>query len=417
MGTSYTVRSGDTLERIARRNGYDTWEEIYYHDENRAFRQRRPDPGRIYAGDTVVLPDRAGGSCSSALTGTESSAGGAGEGGVGGGAVPAVAPRRADSATARAVLNTAYELREVVVAQGVEARNSSLREEWRIPRSLQSVLPDNAEHEWTRMEDEAAEFVSHAQRVRFRIRLVTAKNDYKRDLQASGLHVVYTGHARYGRGPCFGPNTDASDDWENGTDPTTRGLYRMGYPVILIPIEDMDHHGYRFRPVPASVTVQRSWRHPEVPQRLDTIALGDLPQVLQSRVDPAPAAPEFWGRRSGRAVSDLLLWAGWENTASAPMDLGATDLRCRCFCHFGCSTKKHNWRIVRERKNWRRTDTDRFAYFTTGSSYGITTKLWLRAWLEYPRQNAFESWYRSLEWAKRRCNQYLRAEGFRYSVW
>ncbi len=63
MGTSYTVRRGDTLSRIAQRHGYDSWEEIYNHDDNRAFRERRPDPNRIRAGDTLILPDRAEASC------------------------------------------------------------------------------------------------------------------------------------------------------------------------------------------------------------------------------------------------------------------------------------------------------------------------------------------------------------------
>ncbi len=59
MGSLYTVKYGDTLVGIAQANGYDSWREIYYHDDNWEFRQKRPDPDKIYPGDVLVLPDRA----------------------------------------------------------------------------------------------------------------------------------------------------------------------------------------------------------------------------------------------------------------------------------------------------------------------------------------------------------------------
>ena len=64
--------------------------------------------------------------------------------------------------------------------------------------------------------------------------------------------------------------------------------------------------------------------------------------------------------------------------------------------HLGCSSFKHNYRILRFRKNWQRTDTDRFAYWTTASSNGFTLVHWLHRLLTYPTYNAFESWRASL---------------------
>ncbi len=421
MGRPYTVRSGDSLSSIAARNGYSSWEEIYNHDDNREFRQRRPNPNRIRAGDVLYLPDRAGGSTGAdpAPEGAQPAAP-APSSAPPSTATPGAAPRRTPSGQDRAVLNSAYELREIVAAQGIERHNDQLPENWRIPRSLESQLPNNREHEWVRIDDTSAEFVSHTQRVRFRLRVVNTKDEYKRALETAGLHVIYGGHARYGRGPCFGPSADASDDWENGTanNTNTRGLFRMGYPVMLIPVTDIEHHGYRFNPVPTSQTVQASWYNPNVPRgRLQRIAVGELPTDLQTRVSGSSAGSEYWGRKTGQLVTDVLLWAGWENTVSAPMDLGATNLRCRCFCHFGCSSKVHNWRIVRERKNWRRTDTDRFAYFTTAPSQTVTAKVWLQALFEYSQPNGFQSWHRSLEWARVRGTQLLRSRGLRYSIW
>ncbi len=347
----------------------------------------------------------------------EGESAGTGEAGTGDAATGVASRQRPGSGT-RTVLNSQYELREIVVAQGLEAHNSDIPEDWQVPRPLGPIFPDNDQHQWAHLDDTSAEFISHTQRVRYTIRLVDKKDDYKRVLETSGLHVMYCGHARYGRGPCFGTTVDIADDWELGSDPNTTGIYRMAYPVILIPLSDVEHHGYRFYPVAASHRIQSGWCHPEVnPSQLSRIRYNDIPDNVRSLINDSTPADAYWGTRGGGHVTKLLLWAGWNQTVAAPHDLGATDLKCRCFCHFGCSTKIHNWRILRERKEWKRTATDRFAYFTTAPSNAVTPKLWLRSIFEYPRRNDYESWYASLEWARRRCNQLLRAEGARYSVW
>lgn len=60
MSAQYTIQSGDTLTKIAAREGYASWRDIYYHPENSAFRTKRPSPDRIFPGDVIVLPDRNG---------------------------------------------------------------------------------------------------------------------------------------------------------------------------------------------------------------------------------------------------------------------------------------------------------------------------------------------------------------------
>jgi hypothetical protein len=89
------------------------------------------------------------------------------------------------------------------------------------------------------------------------------------------------------------------------------------------------------------------------------------------------------------------------------MDLGATDVKCRVFCHFGCSTFKHNYPILRKRKGWKRTPDDRFAYWTTASALE-STPYWLHYLFVYPKENAFQSWYPSLQWAVQKTNVKLR---------
>jgi len=314
------------------------------------------------------------------------------------------------------VLNTAYETRELIVAQGIDFTNADfvrqagehggdtrrMLEYCRVPHSLQEDFPDVV------IQGDQAEYVSDVQHVRFTIRVINTKDAFKRALETPGVHVIYGGHARYGRGPCFGRRPDPGEDWEQGADPNTGGLWRCGYPYIGVHFEDIRAHGYSFYPVAAGDELPREDIHPDVPRRLRRIR---LPDDLRAKVLPQgqPLAEEYWGYsdREGEAV---LLHAGWDNTPSMPMDLGATNLRCRCFCHFGCSTFRHNWRIIRQRRGWTRTETDRFAYFTTAPSMAITVPCWITALFQYPRRNDYESWYPSLQWARERANRLILAK-------
>jgi hypothetical protein len=318
--------------------------------------------------------------------------------------------------TAPNILNLWYEERRIIVAQGIENNNTDIDRRsaenpqrarrigmYRLPEGLLDKFPT-----MTRQGDEV-EYVSDAQHVVFRIRAVNEKDQFKTALLTEGVHVIYDGHSRYGRGPCFGPQPTPSDDWEQGTNPAKTGMFRMGFPVIGVHFSDIEHHGYRFWPVDANTTIEREWRHPELPRQLRPV---ELPSNLTGRVLPQalPLADRYWGFRDGEGRG-LALWAGWEDTASMPMDLGATDPVCRCFCHFGCSSYVHTYPILRRRKGWTRTDTERFAYFTRRPSYPGTTQAWLEALLIYPRRNDNQSWYDSLQWTVQRANRILGARG------
>jgi LysM repeat protein len=60
MPTNYTIRSGDTLSKIALSHGFNDYRDIYNHPSNAAFRAKRPNPNLIYPGDVIVIPDKAG---------------------------------------------------------------------------------------------------------------------------------------------------------------------------------------------------------------------------------------------------------------------------------------------------------------------------------------------------------------------
>ncbi|MBN1960739.1 MAG: peptidoglycan-binding protein [Deltaproteobacteria bacterium] len=58
MGTTYIVKQGDYLAKIAQKNGYHNWRTIYNHKDNTSFRQKRPNPNILLAGDKLILPDK-----------------------------------------------------------------------------------------------------------------------------------------------------------------------------------------------------------------------------------------------------------------------------------------------------------------------------------------------------------------------
>jgi len=55
-GFWYTVKSGDWLDGIAKRNGLSSWKDIYYHEKNKAHREKRKDPNKLYPGDKLWIP-------------------------------------------------------------------------------------------------------------------------------------------------------------------------------------------------------------------------------------------------------------------------------------------------------------------------------------------------------------------------
>jgi N-acetylmuramoyl-L-alanine amidase len=55
----YTVKPGEHLAEIAKRNGFEDPQTIYDHPENSRLREKRPDPHLLRAGDRVFIPDKA----------------------------------------------------------------------------------------------------------------------------------------------------------------------------------------------------------------------------------------------------------------------------------------------------------------------------------------------------------------------
>jgi hypothetical protein len=129
------------------------------------------------------------------------------------------------------VVNLNYEIREIVAAQGIQFHNADTekeislraqndpselqaRDQETIPTSLQNDFPASTPEfdAITILDDKHAVFISHAQRVEYRLRVVDTKDEFKKALETPGILVVYGGHSRFGRGPCFGPDITMSLD-------------------------------------------------------------------------------------------------------------------------------------------------------------------------------------------------------------
>ena len=319
------------------------------------------------------------------------------------------------------VVNVNYEIREIVVAQGIQFHNFDLEmrsiaesPDWigelTVPKALKNDFPTLVLEN-----DDNAVYISDAQHVEFRIRVVTTKDEFKEALETPGIHVVYAGHARYGRGACFGPDLGfpqdkTGDNWEDGADPAKFGLFRMGHPFVPLPFSELDEHKYNMNPVPTTVRVN--------PADIDA-SIGD-PRTLRpvdlrgSRFEPfiqdKPVADAYWGLKV-EGKDGLLLFADFQKSRAAPNDLGATDIQCRCVTLLACETFDHFHPILRKRKGHKRTETDGFAFFTSELFYPVHARFWLSSLLEYPVRNDFQSWKASLDFAVKRSNEKIAAHG------
>jgi hypothetical protein len=325
------------------------------------------------------------------------------------------------------LIQLTYETRKIVVAHGIDFRDDDIKERQKQgygEQTLVDFMQSQFTTNFTLIDAKHMEYISADQQVKFSIEVVHSKEEFKTALNTPDIHVIYQGHSRYGRGSCFDPDAPSTnyiqgERWEQG-DSNRNGLYRLGYPYVPIPFEDMEHHQYHFSPVPVEEPAPSySERHPDARVGLSRIT---LPESLRGNVAPGfeSHSNRYWGCLIG-GEKHILLIAGWENTKNTPFDLGATEIKCKTFCHFGCSSKLHYWKIVRDEnyKNWKRDapPTDRFAYFTSAPADYRGYCYWLFYLLKYSVINNNQSWWDSLEYAKKNANRLLRSERAHFQIY
>lgn len=333
------------------------------------------------------------------------------------------------------------EFREIIMAQGIQFTNADMASS-----EPYGVLPDaltaavSSKGRWLQSMRRRAplaitetatgfEFASADQNVTYRVRMVTQKDQFRAALLTANAHVIYDGHARYGRGPCFGilptPGVVSStEDWENGTDPATTGIFRMGFPFIGVPVSEIFEHGYTAQLVPSTVQVTRDQSDRDMRAYVPYLQARTADRIdprLRAQLSDNDPAKTWWAYQAvseGSLAWHVVLNAGWSGTVSAPYDLGATTPICRVFCHFGCESFWHNYPILRGEKfkNWQKQRDDRFAYFTNNLSITGTSTYWLYHLFTYPKANAFQDWGPSIAYAVAHTNADLRADSAGYQL-
>jgi hypothetical protein len=347
-------------------------------------------------------------------------------------ATAAGASRAPEGASTFTALSPAYELRQLKIAYGIQFHvGEGVPEPW----APIQYLKDNLEISDDLEKVSDTEYINHLQGVRFTIEETTGKQQFITWLKTPEVHVIYQGHARYGRGPCFGargvvdprarpPVLVQTEDWEEGTN-SDSGLFRMGYPFIGIEASEVVEHGYTPNLVkesegrPGSTLGTRA--DCESPMRGYLGSMRALPPEhihpeLPGRLRDHQDGDRYWSYRVG-AVPYVIHHAGWRNTLSTNSDLGTlhdaddpdnTQMTCRVFTHLGCSTKQHNYPVVRHIAKWRRLHNERYAYWTTNVANASAIGPWVHALISYDRPNAFGPWGPSLQFAVDETNGKLR---------
>lgn len=320
-----------------------------------------------------------------------------------------------------------YETRTIILAQGIEGHD----EELDIPpfKFLKRKLGRDFKIE---SNDRYAEYISHGQHVHFLINIVRSKVAFKNALETPDAHVIYGDHSRWGRGACFavysGQAKQRGDQWENGRNDDD-GLYRLGYPFIPIELAEIKHHQYHFAPVPAEWPEPANERrhpysrHPHARRRLQIIKLPRRPFNFRNYVMDGYRSKtnRYYGFIKKGRPFELLLHAGWQKTQSHPYELNTTSMVCKVFCHFGCSSRLHFSNIVNNDyyagPEWPYWGIERYSFFTDRPSDERVTRWWLYYLLKYDKKNNFESWHKSLQYARINTNNLLRSKRAGYLIY
>ena len=205
--------------------------------------------------------------------------------------------------------------------------------------------------------------------------------------------------------------------WGDGDGPDD-GTFRMGYELVPVEVSDILHHRYQFAPLayeepaPARETSDPYTLHPEARRALSPIRLPAACEAFVMEEFKSPTS-RYYGYGTG-SKAEILVRGGWNHTPVEPYDLGSTELKCRTFCHFGCSSAMHFRKIIRldAYKGWSRPEppTERLAHFTTNLSSSHTA-WWTYYLLTCPLRNGDTHWSDTHEWAKKKTNAKLMREG------
>lgn len=321
-------------------------------------------------------------------------------------------------------LSAAFENRTIILCQGTQFTTTLNDAEHPVNLlAARGLTMDRITDDWFF-------HTSDVQRVNYFLFIVRTKALFKEALLIPGVHVIYGGHARHGQGACFHQEGDDPGDWWNDGENDDNGIFRFGYPFIAIPALDVVAHGYHATMLNASEekpAADATLLHPKLLQNYGGIRPMTIKELVSDRsnqarlIDLVGGEGPFWGLRcngdDGVFQPHFVMPCGWTDTGVSPMDLGATDITCKVFADFGCSTLVHNAKVVRRLKGFKKEEDDRYAYWTDSPTPPVSlVGFWLFHLLTYPKDNAFMPWEPSLEYARGMSNRDAPSTGFFFRV-
>lgn len=311
--------------------------------------------------------------------------------------------------------------------------NRYVRDAYRVMNTLPPLALEGGPYE--------VELTNPLQGLTFKLHFRRSILDLKAALERQDVGVIYQGHARHGRGPCFGPRGrpqpppqgegNTGDFWNDG-DGMQLGIFRMGYDYLSVPQSEIVEHGYhtdiaklsthalagdlrrvtnpwslRTPPFiwepecdpdmrahyPALVQNQRS-QYPKTMGALDAALSQYLPAGTQSTEEV-----HAYRARERKQLQDFVV------LSAGARHLRETTVRCRFFAHLGCSTLAHNAAIFRTHVT--QAGGARYAVWTTQKSWRLSYLLFLHKCLTFPKPAANDDWLTPLCWATEETNRLL----------
>lgn len=341
-------------------------------------------------------------------------------------------------------LSVPFEERIIYYALGKEFRNGDPALPFRIPeiflrpgseraRIVYDGATLGAEHRsvkklpaipLVKRKDNEWEYLNIQQGVRYVVRVIDEKKQFVQALQTPGVHVLYSGHARYGRGPCFGAGgSSKGEEWEEGhpgqpppakPNPNNDGIFRMGYPFIGVDLAELFEHGYTANLVEAVTRPSAGDCDPDLRPHLGALrgrTAAELHPSLLARLRVKDPTRKWWSYRAGRKNEmHVVHHADWQHTSSDPDDIGAITPTCRVLTHLGCSSFIHNYPVVRTLKKWVRAGNERYAYWTSNLSDWAPDHYFFQRLLTYDQFNSYQPLEKSLKYAVDETNKMLQKD-------
>jgi hypothetical protein len=225
--------------------------------------------------------------------------------------------------------------------------------------------------------------------VAYGVKYVYTKADFKFYLQSPSVHLIYCGHSREGRGPCFLDKSTAEGPGEHWGD---AGIFRMGFDFIGVPTSDIKEHQYTPQLVSPAELVD--------PTRCEPVNLGKHYGALETRTTSVPTVVPL-GQYRGYTTPDE-----WLAVKCGAGDLAQTKPSARVLCLFSCDTADY-WKPTVQATGWKTSADSGFVYYTSATDAPLaTTAQWLYNLCSYkgPHGQARMPWKPSLDYAMVQTN-------------